>query len=98
MKINERDALNIPMPQSQRLPDAVQPDGNSTAAPKRPAAGGDKIDVGTRTGLLDSVLSAGASDRAARVDQLRELVQSGRYQVDAKALSEAIIGSALQGY
>jgi anti-sigma28 factor (negative regulator of flagellin synthesis) len=98
VKISERDALNIPMPQSQRLHEAVSPDSNGTTAPKRPVPGGDQIDVDTQNGLLASVQAAGAGDRASRVEQLRELVQSGRYQVDVSALSNAIIGATLQGY
>ncbi|HEY4361268.1 MAG TPA: flagellar biosynthesis anti-sigma factor FlgM [Bryobacteraceae bacterium] len=99
MKIRERDAMNIPMPQSQRLSGAVPTDRKGAAAPKRAyASSGDGIDVGTQNGLLASVQAAGAGDRASRVEQLRQLVQSGQYQVDTKALSESIIGSALHGY
>jgi len=91
--------MNIPMPQSQRLSEAVPTDSKGAAVPKRSnAAGSDGIDVGIQSGLLASVQAAGAGDRANRVEQLRQLVQSGRYQVDTNALSESIIGSALHGF
>jgi flagellar biosynthesis anti-sigma factor FlgM len=98
VKIRESDTLNIPMQQSQRLYGAVQSDSNGTSAPRRTQAGSDGIDVGGQSGLLASAQAAGQDDRASRIEQLRQLVQSGNYKVDTNALSESIIGAALQGF
>ena len=98
MKINERDALNISKPQSDRLYEALKSDGSSASAARRSHAPADAIDLRSQAGLVTKTLASGFEDRASRLEQLRALVQSGRYQVDAGALSQAIVSATLHGY
>lgn len=98
MKINERDALNIPKPESERLYAPSKPESGSTRAARHSDSGNDQIDLGSQTGLLSQAVSAGSEERASRVEQLRALVQSGQYQVDTVALSRAIVTAGLSGY
>lgn len=97
MKINESDALNIPKPQSGKVFEPVKTTRES--APKRTesASPSDGIDLGSQSGLLTYAQQAGSSERDARVQELRALVQSGQYQVDTRALSQSIVGSMVNG-
>ncbi|HWZ34271.1 MAG TPA: flagellar biosynthesis anti-sigma factor FlgM [Bryobacteraceae bacterium] len=51
-----------------------------------------------RFAALVSATVNGAQERADRVEQLRQLVATGRYQVDSQALSRSIVDSTLKGY
>ena len=96
---NEREALNIRKPQSDRLDGTLKTSsGPSPSAAKAPAPGQDQIDLGSQSELVSQVQNAGSDQRAARVEQLRALVQSGQYQVDTAALSQAIVGATASGY
>jgi flagellar biosynthesis anti-sigma factor FlgM len=99
VRINEGNALNIPKPQSGKVEEPIRATRQSGA--KRTDAtrsGDDGIELGSQSGLLSQTQQAGASDREARVQELRALVQSGKYQVDTQALSNSIVGSTLNGY
>lgn len=99
MRIDERDALNISKPQPDRLFQAMKTDGSSVSQKARTAdAGSDGIDLGSQAGLLAQAHSAGAGERAGNVERLRALYQSGQYQVDPTALSQAIVTATLSGY
>jgi flagellar biosynthesis anti-sigma factor FlgM len=60
-------------------------------------ASSDRAELPGFSGLVANASQAGSSDRAARVEQLRQLVASGQYQVDTKALSRSIVDAALRG-
>ena len=98
MKINENEALNIPKPQTDPLYPASKPDAGSAYQARRSEPGNDLIELGSQSGLVAQAQSAGSDERAARIQQLRALVQSGQYQVDTGALSNSIIGATLRGY
>jgi anti-sigma28 factor (negative regulator of flagellin synthesis) len=101
LNTNEREALNIPKPQSDRLYEALKTSSGPsapTASSTTAAPGQDQIDLGSQSGLVSQVQNAGANDRASRIEQLRALVQSGQYQVDTAALSQSIVGAAINGY
>ena len=57
----------------------------------------DSISLSTTGDLVQQAMTAGASDRAARVQQLKSQVESNQYQVDAQATSQAIIDAHLSG-
>jgi anti-sigma28 factor (negative regulator of flagellin synthesis) len=98
VKINERDALNIPKPQTERLDSTQGSNSDPAMVAKRSETRSDQIDLGRQTGLLTQAQTAGVDERALRIEQLRALVQSGQYQVDTAALSQAIVGAAINGY
>ena len=98
MKINERDILNIPKPQSERLYQTAQTSTGSTPAAKTTPTGNDQIELGSQAGLVSQVQSAGSDGRASRVEELRAQIQSGQYQVDTAELSGSIVNAALSGY
>ena len=98
MKINDREAVNIPKPQSERVYEAPNPASDSASTAKRPEAASDRIDLASQSGLAALVQAAGSDERTSRVEQLRALVQSGQYQVDTGALSQSIVNAAFNGY
>jgi flagellar biosynthesis anti-sigma factor FlgM len=98
VKINERDILNIPKPQSERVYQAPQPSAGSTTSAKPSPAADDQIELGSQAGLVSQVQTAGSDGRSSRVEELRALVQSGQYQVDTATLSTSIVSGALNGY
>jgi flagellar biosynthesis anti-sigma factor FlgM len=55
------------------------------------SAASDQAEISSTAGILQSE----ASSRAERVEQLRDAVQSGRYQVDAEAVSKRIVEESL---
>jgi flagellar biosynthesis anti-sigma factor FlgM len=72
--------------------------GGAPGLPNADAPSSDQIDLGNQSGLVSQAQTAGADSRAARIEQLRALVQSGQYQVDPAALSRSLVDSALSGW
>jgi anti-sigma28 factor (negative regulator of flagellin synthesis) len=61
-----------------------------------PAA--DHADLPRFAALVSATVNAGSQERADRVEQLRQLVSTGGYQVDSQALSRSMVDSMLKGY
>jgi flagellar biosynthesis anti-sigma factor FlgM len=97
VKINERDTVNISKPQSERLSESPKATSRTTRATQPAGTPSDRVDFGSQDGLVSQTLSAGTAERAARVDELKALVQSGQYQVDTSALSKSIVDATLKG-
>jgi anti-sigma28 factor (negative regulator of flagellin synthesis) len=57
----------------------------------------DSIAISGTNSLVQQAVGAGAADRAARVLALQQQYQSGNYQVDAVAVSRAMIAAHLAG-
>lgn len=98
MKINERDVLNIPKPQSERLYEAPKPSAGSAGPARTSLGASDQIELGGQAGLVSQVQTAGSDGRSTRIEELKALVQSGQYHVDTAALSESIVTATLNGY
>jgi anti-sigma28 factor (negative regulator of flagellin synthesis) len=67
----------------------------SKARDTQGAAGADRVELSDLTGGLARALEADASQRRARVEGLAADYAAGRYQVDARAVSQAIIAETL---
>ncbi|HMD50618.1 MAG TPA: flagellar biosynthesis anti-sigma factor FlgM [Bryobacteraceae bacterium] len=79
--------------QSREVADSgTAPAGSTTAG-----GSSDSINITGSGGLVQSALSAGAQERADRVEQLKQLVNSNQYSVDPEAVSRALIGAHLAG-
>jgi len=79
--------------QSREVADSGTASGGST-----PTAGSsDSINITGAGGLVQSALTAGSQQRADRVEQLRQLVNSNQYSVDPEAVSRALISAHLAG-
>jgi flagellar biosynthesis anti-sigma factor FlgM len=99
LRIAGQDTVNtISNSQTQSVFELSNNAGGTSQTPSNPTVSSDGVDLGNQSGLLSQAQNAGSSDRAARVEQLRALVQSGQYQVDAAALSRSLVSAALSGY
>lgn len=99
MRIAGEDSVNtISTPQTQSVFDLSKPATAGGRTEQTTNVSGDRIDLGSQNGLVSQAQTAGASERAARVEQLRALVQSGQYQVDANVLSQSLVSAALAGF
>lgn len=79
--------------QSREVVDSPAPSAGST-----PGAGSsDSISLTGVSGLVQTALGAGAQQRADRVAQLKQLVNSNQYSVDPEAVSRALISAHLTG-
>jgi flagellar biosynthesis anti-sigma factor FlgM len=95
---------------STDTPDATRAELNPTRATRQadgPAASNsvtpnstsssDSIAISGTNSLVQQALSSGSDTRAARVAELQKQYQSGQYQVDAVAVSRALIATHLAG-
>jgi flagellar biosynthesis anti-sigma factor FlgM len=61
------------------------------------AAHGDSVSLSNSPNLVQQALSSSSSARAARVQELKALVQSNQYEPDAQAVSQALISAHIAG-
>jgi flagellar biosynthesis anti-sigma factor FlgM len=71
--------------------------GSSETSSAGPSPVGDSIKLSNTSDLVQQALNAQSDTRAARVDQLKQLYASNQYNVDAGAVSRALIGAHLTG-
>lgn len=99
MTINNDDTRNISQLNLDRAsgsaPISSGVPSNTSSANQTSA--NDSIALSTSNDLVQQALSSGTADRAARIQQLQQLVQSNQYQVDAAGLSKALIAAHLTG-
>lgn len=88
--VNNNAALGVN--QSQQAEAAGQSSRLKTGGSSE-SGGADRVHMSSIAGVLESE----SSNRAVRVNELAGAVQSGRYQVDAKAVSHAIVNAAMDG-
>ncbi len=99
MRITGHDMNTISKAQTQAVVDSPKPSTTGTGRPAtHPDVSSDQVDLAGQNGLLSQAQTASADSRSARIEQLRALVQSGQYNVDTGALSQALVNSALKGY
>ena len=74
----------------------ISPSTNSSSAKTRQAGGGaDQVEISSLSESIRSASAAQESQQAGRVRQLAALYASGRYQVDSKQVSHAMVSQAL---
>ena len=79
---------------SASAPASITREPAAGPATGRPA-GGDRVELSGFAGKLGATLGAQSQERAARVAAFERDYQSGRYQVDARATSRALVSEAL---
>jgi flagellar biosynthesis anti-sigma factor FlgM len=83
---------------SSRASEAV----SAQSASAQPAGSGaspvnDSISLSSSPNLVQQALTAGASARSARVQQLKALIQNNQYQPSAQEVSRALISAHVAG-
>jgi anti-sigma28 factor (negative regulator of flagellin synthesis) len=96
MTIDERNTLKTQKSQSEKVYETKTDVSSKTAKTTSPA-GEDGVALQGQDQLRALALTPSAED-SSRVEHLRQLVQSGQYQVDPLALGGAIVASLLKGY
>jgi len=59
------------------------------------SSGSDRVEFSSSLGNLSRIVASEGADRAARVQQLAALYQSGNYRPNSAATSRAMVGEAL---
>lgn len=98
MKINDPTSAGIPstkMGEAQATGSVAR--GGKTGAPVSNGSAGDQVQLSDLASTVRS-LASDSPERAARLDRLAHEVQTGRYRVDAQALSTSMVSAALQGF
>jgi len=57
----------------------------------------DSVALSGAAGLIHQAQSAGSDDRAARVQQLKQQIESGQYAIDPASISNAIVNAGIAG-
>jgi len=60
-------------------------------------AGSDSVSLSNSPNLVQQALNSTSSERSARVQELKALVQNNQYQPDAQEVAGALIGAHLEG-
>ena len=92
----DMDASQINLDQtrsSREVLDNTASNTNSTPS----SSSSDSISLSGLGGIVQQALNAGADARAARVQQLKQLIESNQYPIDPVAVSNAIVGAHLAG-
>jgi flagellar biosynthesis anti-sigma factor FlgM len=59
--------------------------------------GDDSISLSTSPNLVQQALNSSSSERSARIQELKALVQNNQYQPDAQEVSRALIDAHITG-
>jgi anti-sigma28 factor (negative regulator of flagellin synthesis) len=89
--------LNLDKPAQSAAATRTSESGVAQSATGSTTAANDSISLSSSPNLVQQALSAGASARSARVQQLKALVQSDQYQPSAQEVSSALITAHLAG-
>ncbi|HEV8037703.1 MAG TPA: flagellar biosynthesis anti-sigma factor FlgM [Bryobacteraceae bacterium] len=90
------DATRMDLNPTRATREADGPAGSTSVSTNRTPSS-DSIAISGTNSLVQQALGSGSADRAARVLELQQQVQSGQYQVDAVAVSRALIAAHLAG-
>jgi flagellar biosynthesis anti-sigma factor FlgM len=80
-----------------RQAEAVTPKEAPVDAAAKVARESDQVQLSDLTERLSQMLGTSDPDRAARLERLSAEVQSGKYKVDAAAVSRKLVDEALRG-
>lgn len=97
-KLFEPHSVNVPKPFTATSGDVSTTLSLRALAHSVGPSGEDQVYTGAHSHLNALALEAGATEYASQVENIRTLVQSGRYQVDHGELGGAIVNALLRGY
>jgi anti-sigma28 factor (negative regulator of flagellin synthesis) len=90
------DASQIDLSPSRSARETAPGAGSGTGI-SGSAAGADRIALSGISELVQQAQNAGSDDRAARVKELRQQIDSNQFEIDPLAVSQALINSSLAG-
>src|SRR5664279_6073098 len=74
---------------------SIESGGKAGSAQRKGDSTSDSVELSSFTDRLSRTMQATAASRAQRVSELSQAVRSGTYQVDASAVSHALVSQAL---
>ena len=95
MRINRSDLTSNPEIELQLTRTSREVVDSNTS--QSTAGGPDSVALNSAGDLAQLALNAGASERADRVEQLKQLVDTNQYTVDPNTVSRALIGAHMVG-
>ncbi len=99
MRITGQDTVNtISKSQTEGVFDSTATAARNGRAGQNTDIQNDQIDLGSQSDLVSQAQTASSGDRAARLEQLRAVVQSGHYLVDTQSLCLSIVSAAVNGF
>lgn len=98
MRITGQDNVNtITKSQTDGVFNNPNPAASNSRVAQNSGTPTDQIELGTGQDLVSLAQNVSDSGRSARLEQIRQQVQSGTYQVDSAALSQSLVSAALSG-
>jgi anti-sigma28 factor (negative regulator of flagellin synthesis) len=102
MIINNNDTpgasrLNLDQTSQTNASSRTKEAGASQSSTGPAAPGTDSTSLTSSANLIQQALTAGVDARAARIQQLRALVQNNQYQPSPQDVSRAVIGAHIAG-
>lgn len=94
MRINRGEMTSNPEIELQLTRSSRETVDSNTSSPTE---GSDSVALNGVGDLAQLALSAGASERADRVEQLKQMVDTNQYTVDPDTVSRALIGAHMVG-
>ncbi|MEO8662365.1 MAG: flagellar biosynthesis anti-sigma factor FlgM [Bryobacteraceae bacterium] len=97
MKINDTTSAGVSAGKLGEAQAAATARGGRNQGSTVNGGSGDQVQLSNLASTVRS-LATDSPDRAARVTQLEQAVQSGRYQVNSMDLSSSMVNAALGGF
>ena len=93
MRIDQRNLTGAAEAGRARESQSIGRDGRSVSSANSGGSGSDQVELSS----LSRALSASASSRSAKIDQLTTQYQAGQYQPDPAETSKSMVSEALAG-
>jgi anti-sigma28 factor (negative regulator of flagellin synthesis) len=99
MRINDSTSLGSSVPAQTGRASQTQSttSGTNNGTSRSTSSSGDSVEISGFTGRISQALQVAGSSRADMVSRLTMEVRSGTYQVDATAVSKAMVDRAISG-
>jgi flagellar biosynthesis anti-sigma factor FlgM len=93
MRIYDQSLTNTAAAESGRSQETQK--AATTSLTGAGSGSGDRVELSSALTTVSRAMASYHTDRAAKVQALTEQFQSGRYQPDSQAVSQAMVGEAL---
>jgi anti-sigma28 factor (negative regulator of flagellin synthesis) len=93
MRVDQRNLTGAAETGRSRETQSIGRDGRSVSSTNQGGSGNDRVELST----LSRALTASASSRSSRIDQLTAQYQAGQYQPDPAETSKSMLADALSG-
>jgi anti-sigma28 factor (negative regulator of flagellin synthesis) len=95
MRVNEHSLTGASTAEAGRAHETQRTDSGAASRAAESTSGGDRIELSSTLNSVSRAMAGDRYGRAARVQQLAALYESGQYHADATATSRAMVSEAL---